>query len=192
MRDLYGSVRDPHVLTISQIPNFSCIFCPALLSSSCLSVSLSLSLSSKLNKGQSSRSSSMASSEEQPKDRDKPPTECVLHKTKTIQFFGRSTPIVLQNDNGPCPLLAICTLSLTSFLVSGVLYWFRISTVICILDDVDWCSFLDLTCSIWMFIVCEIFDWLVFVYIELGNDVWLMYEMFLWWFAVLWLSAGLV
>ncbi|XP_065858130.1 uncharacterized protein [Euphorbia lathyris] len=33
--------------------------------------------------------------------------EC-LHKTKTIQFLGRTTPIVLQNDNGPCPLLAIC------------------------------------------------------------------------------------
>ncbi|WCJ26131.1 Ubiquitin carboxyl-terminal hydrolase MINDY-1 [Euphorbia peplus] len=33
--------------------------------------------------------------------------EC-LHRTKTIQFLGRNTPIVLQNDNGPCPLLAIC------------------------------------------------------------------------------------
>ncbi|KAM2938151.1 hypothetical protein FF1_037983 [Malus domestica] len=33
--------------------------------------------------------------------------ECV-HKTKLIQFLGRSAPIVLQNDNGPCPLLAIC------------------------------------------------------------------------------------
>lgn len=33
--------------------------------------------------------------------------EC-MHKTKTIQFLGRTTPIVLQNDNGPCPLLAIC------------------------------------------------------------------------------------
>ncbi|KAI3414698.1 MINDY_DUB domain-containing protein [Psidium guajava] len=32
--------------------------------------------------------------------------ECI-HKTKLIQFLGRSTPIVLQNDNGPCPLLAI-------------------------------------------------------------------------------------
>lgn len=54
----------------------------------------------------------MASSEEQRKDRDKPSTECVLHKTKTIQFFGHSTPIVLQNDNGPCPLLAICNVLL--------------------------------------------------------------------------------
>ncbi|KAK6935303.1 MINDY deubiquitinase domain [Dillenia turbinata] len=33
--------------------------------------------------------------------------EC-LYKTKVIQFLGRTTPIVLQNDNGPCPLLAIC------------------------------------------------------------------------------------
>ncbi|KAJ6415273.1 hypothetical protein OIU84_004127 [Salix udensis] len=38
------------------------------------------------------------------KEREK---EC-LHKTKTIHFLGRTTPIVLQNDNGPCPLLAIC------------------------------------------------------------------------------------
>ncbi|KAE8728043.1 putative homeobox protein knotted-1 [Hibiscus syriacus] len=33
--------------------------------------------------------------------------EC-MHKTKPIQFLGRTTPIILQNDNGPCPLLAIC------------------------------------------------------------------------------------
>lgn len=32
----------------------------------------------------------------------------MLHKTKVIQFLGRTTPIILQNDNGPCPLLAIC------------------------------------------------------------------------------------
>ncbi|KAF9685763.1 hypothetical protein SADUNF_Sadunf03G0087800 [Salix dunnii] len=37
--------------------------------------------------------------------------EC-LHKTKTIHFLGRTTPIVLQNDNGPCPLLAICNVLL--------------------------------------------------------------------------------
>ncbi|KAB5573638.1 hypothetical protein DKX38_000832 [Salix brachista] len=37
--------------------------------------------------------------------------EC-LHKTKMIQFLGRTTPIVLQNDNGPCPLLAICNVLL--------------------------------------------------------------------------------
>jgi len=43
--------------------------------------------------------------EEQPTPQ--PVKECV-HKTKTIQFLGRTTPIVLQNDNGPCPLLAIC------------------------------------------------------------------------------------
>ncbi|XP_042948829.1 uncharacterized protein LOC122281428 isoform X2 [Carya illinoinensis] len=37
--------------------------------------------------------------------------DCV-HKTKLIQFLGRTTPIVLQNDNGPCPLLAICNVLL--------------------------------------------------------------------------------
>ncbi|KAJ7944848.1 Protein FAM63A [Quillaja saponaria] len=36
----------------------------------------------------------------------------LMHKTKLIQFLGRSTPIVLQNDNGPCPLLAICNVLL--------------------------------------------------------------------------------
>ncbi|XP_022958349.1 ubiquitin carboxyl-terminal hydrolase MINDY-1-like isoform X1 [Cucurbita moschata] len=43
-----------------------------------------------------------------PKEKE---NEC-LYKTKTIQFLGRSTPIVLQNDNGPCPLLAICNVLL--------------------------------------------------------------------------------
>ncbi|GMH28884.1 hypothetical protein Nepgr_030727 [Nepenthes gracilis] len=51
----------------------------------------------------------MASSEEQ--RREEQARECV-HKTKTVQFFGRTTPIVLQNDNGPCPLLAICNVLL--------------------------------------------------------------------------------
>lgn len=35
-------------------------------------------------------------------------TDDVAYKTKVVQFLGRSTPIVLQNENGPCPLLAIC------------------------------------------------------------------------------------
>ncbi|KAI4343284.1 hypothetical protein MLD38_027810 [Melastoma candidum] len=43
-----------------------------------------------------------------PREREK---ECV-HKAKTIHFLGRPTPIVLQNDNGPCPLLAICNVLL--------------------------------------------------------------------------------
>lgn len=30
-----------------------------------------------------------------------------LYKTKVVQFLGRSIPIILQNDNGPCPLIAI-------------------------------------------------------------------------------------
>ncbi|KAL9328660.1 hypothetical protein ACSQ67_003663 [Phaseolus vulgaris] len=41
-----------------------------------------------------------------PPPQPEPVKDCV-HKTKTIQFLGRTTPIVLQNDNGPCPLLAI-------------------------------------------------------------------------------------
>lgn len=35
-----------------------------------------------------------------------------MYKTKAVQFFGRSVPIILQNDNGPCPLLAICNVLL--------------------------------------------------------------------------------
>lgn len=30
-----------------------------------------------------------------------------IYKVKVIPFLGRSVPIVLQNDNGPCPLIAI-------------------------------------------------------------------------------------
>ncbi|XVF51581.1 hypothetical protein PTKIN_Ptkin04bG0195900 [Pterospermum kingtungense] len=37
--------------------------------------------------------------------------EC-MHKSKVIRFLGRTTPIILQNDNGPCPLLAICNVLL--------------------------------------------------------------------------------
>ncbi|CAI0414126.1 unnamed protein product [Linum tenue] len=43
--------------------------------------------------------------------------EC-LHKTKTVQFLGRTTSIVLQNDNGPCPLLAICNVLLLRNIIS--------------------------------------------------------------------------
>lgn len=38
--------------------------------------------------------------------------EEIVYKTKVIQFLGRKTPIILQNDNGPCPLLAICNILL--------------------------------------------------------------------------------
>uniref|UniRef100_M4EKV2 MINDY deubiquitinase domain-containing protein n=1 Tax=Brassica campestris TaxID=3711 RepID=M4EKV2_BRACM len=38
--------------------------------------------------------------------------EVTTYKTKSIQFLGRSTPIILQNENGPCPLLAICNVLL--------------------------------------------------------------------------------
>ncbi|XP_043715960.1 uncharacterized protein LOC122664276 isoform X2 [Telopea speciosissima] len=43
--------------------------------------------------------------------RNEPEQEC-LYKTKLVQFLGRTTPIILQNDNGPCPLLAICNVLL--------------------------------------------------------------------------------
>ncbi|KAL3619343.1 hypothetical protein CASFOL_036913 [Castilleja foliolosa] len=44
----------------------------------------------------------------------------MVHRTKVIQFLGRTTPIILQNDNGPCPLLAICNvLSLKNSLNSS-------------------------------------------------------------------------
>ncbi|XP_051199400.1 uncharacterized protein [Lolium perenne] len=36
----------------------------------------------------------------------------VMHKTRAVDFLGRRTPIVYQNDNGPCPLLAICNVLL--------------------------------------------------------------------------------
>lgn len=41
-----------------------------------------------------------------------PEQEEIVYKTKVVEFCGRSTPIVLQNDNGPCPLLAICNVLL--------------------------------------------------------------------------------
>ena len=31
-----------------------------------------------------------------------------LHAIKYINYNGRKVPIILQNNNGPCPLLAIC------------------------------------------------------------------------------------
>jgi hypothetical protein len=32
----------------------------------------------------------------------------MIHRIKRITFFQRTVPILLQNENGPCPLLAIC------------------------------------------------------------------------------------
>ncbi|XP_047322203.1 ubiquitin carboxyl-terminal hydrolase MINDY-1-like [Impatiens glandulifera] len=50
----------------------------------------------------------MASEEDQ---RDVFPKE-MMYRTKVIKFLGRTTPIILQNENGPCPLLAICNVLL--------------------------------------------------------------------------------
>ncbi|KAJ0477933.1 putative MINDY deubiquitinase [Helianthus annuus] len=33
-----------------------------------------------------------------------------IYRTKTIEFFGRRTPIIIQSRNGPCPLLAVCNI----------------------------------------------------------------------------------
>ncbi|KAJ9537010.1 hypothetical protein OSB04_029743 [Centaurea solstitialis] len=42
---------------------------------------------------------------EEQKNREEIPTTVkeMMYKMKVIQFLGRVTPIVLQNDNGPCP-----------------------------------------------------------------------------------------
>ncbi|KAH9620402.1 hypothetical protein KSS87_015240 [Heliosperma pusillum] len=61
------------------------------------------SSSSEQQQQQSSQNNDDPSYIEKPSQND----VVIIHKTKTIQFFGRSCPIVLQNDNGPCPLLAI-------------------------------------------------------------------------------------
>ncbi|KAK4769449.1 hypothetical protein SAY86_027599 [Trapa natans] len=50
--------------------------------------------------------------EEQHHQRSIPKEKESIHKTKIIQFLGRTTPVILQNDNGPCPLLAICNVLL--------------------------------------------------------------------------------
>jgi ubiquitin carboxyl-terminal hydrolase MINDY-1/2 len=34
------------------------------------------------------------------------------YRLKKIQFLGRTVPILCQNQNGPCPLLAICNILL--------------------------------------------------------------------------------
>ncbi len=31
-----------------------------------------------------------------------------VHRVKRVDFLGRTVPVLLQNENGPCPLLAIC------------------------------------------------------------------------------------
>ena len=35
-----------------------------------------------------------------------------VYKLKRIDFFGRKVPVALQNENGPCPLLAIANILL--------------------------------------------------------------------------------
>ncbi|KAL3331250.1 hypothetical protein AABB24_034857 [Solanum stoloniferum] len=56
--------------------------------------------------------SSIPTSQSEERKPEEPETTEMVHKTKVIQFLGRTTPIILQNDNGPCPLLAICNVLL--------------------------------------------------------------------------------
>jgi hypothetical protein len=58
-----------------------------------------------------------ADPEPQPAPDAEPPE--VMHRTRAVDFLGRRTPIVYQNDNGPCPLLAICELSRSISAVSS-------------------------------------------------------------------------
>ncbi|TVU07618.1 hypothetical protein EJB05_40982 [Eragrostis curvula] len=56
----------------------------------------------------------------QPQPQPAPDTEPreVMHRTRAVDFLGRRTPIVYQNDNGPCPLLAICNVLLLKNVIS--------------------------------------------------------------------------
>ncbi|XVE57801.1 hypothetical protein DITRI_Ditri04bG0119100 [Diplodiscus trichospermus] len=58
-----------------------------------------------------SKEEAMIEGQNQEQQKQEAIKEC-MHKTKPIQFLGRTTPIILQNDNGPCPLLAICNILL--------------------------------------------------------------------------------
>lgn len=40
------------------------------------------------------------------------------YKLKGITFFGRKVPVVVQNENGPCPLLAIANILLLRNVIS--------------------------------------------------------------------------
>ena len=35
--------------------------------------------------------------------------EVGLYNLKKVSFKGKELPIIMQNENGPCPLIAICT-----------------------------------------------------------------------------------
>ena len=50
-----------------------------------------------------------------------PPSE-IVHKVKKIKFLGKEVPIITQNNNGPCPLLAVLNALLLK--VSAIVIWF--------------------------------------------------------------------
>ncbi|EFH46055.1 hypothetical protein ARALYDRAFT_354468 [Arabidopsis lyrata subsp. lyrata] len=41
-------------------------------------------------------------------DYSRPPPDKIFYKTKKIKYRGQTRNIILQDDNGPCPLIAIC------------------------------------------------------------------------------------
>ncbi|KAG7541825.1 MINDY deubiquitinase domain [Arabidopsis thaliana x Arabidopsis arenosa] len=41
-------------------------------------------------------------------DYSRPPPDEIFYKTKKIKYRGQTRSIILQDDNGPCPLIAIC------------------------------------------------------------------------------------
>ncbi|CAE6181765.1 unnamed protein product [Arabidopsis arenosa] len=41
-------------------------------------------------------------------DYSRPPPDKIFYKTKKIKYRGQTRHIILQDDNGPCPLIAIC------------------------------------------------------------------------------------
>ena len=64
-----------------------------------------------------------------------------VYRLKRIDFFGRKVPVALQNENGPCPLLAIANILLLKKqielpehapVISQVCMWYVGSLVLCV------------------------------------------------------------
>ena len=41
-----------------------------------------------------------------------PVLQAKICKVKRVSFFGREVPVIMQNENGPCPLLGIANVLL--------------------------------------------------------------------------------
>ncbi|GMI96216.1 hypothetical protein HRI_003290900 [Hibiscus trionum] len=72
---------------------------------------VSSSISSVVESNEEEEAAAVKETQDQEQQKQEGIRDC-MHKTKAIQFLGRTTPIILQNDNGPCPLLAICNVLL--------------------------------------------------------------------------------